>query len=99
MAESVSARPRSPHSAESVMHELSIAMSILEGVDEEVSRSRYGTVNAIHIRVGVLSGVMPAALLSAFEMAREGTPFAQCTLRIEDAPALIRCSHCGQDSV
>lgn len=65
------------------MHELSIAMSILEGVEEEVVRQGYGAVEAIHIRIGPLSGIVPEALLGAFEMAREQTPFAACTLEIE----------------
>lgn len=68
------------------MHELSIAMSILEGVEEEVIRQGYGAVEAVHVRIGTLSGIVPEALVSAFEIAREQTPFAACSLAIETSP-------------
>ena len=78
------------------MHELSIAMSILEFAQEEAD-SRGTEIEAIHIRVGALSGVVTEALDSAFELAREGTPLSACRLVIEEAPVVIYCSKCGAD--
>lgn len=79
------------------MHELSIAMSILDAVQEEVERHGYGMVEAIHLRVGGLSGVVPEALRSAYELAAEQTPFARSRLVIEDVPIVVHCSTCGRD--
>src|SRR6185436_3887078 len=76
------------------MHELSIAMSILEGVGEEMRRHNGAQVEAIHIRVGPLSGVVKEALLSAYELAREQTPFANSRLIFEDVPIVVFCTHC-----
>ena len=55
------------------MHELSIAMSLVDMAGEEAERQG-ARVIATHVRLGVLSGVVKEALLSAFEMASEGTP-------------------------
>jgi hydrogenase nickel incorporation protein HypA/HybF len=79
------------------MHELSIALSILEGVEEEVAQRGYGQVRSIHVRIGALSGVVPEALCSSFELAREGTPFSASRLTIEESPVIVRCRACGSE--
>lgn len=78
------------------MHELSIALSILELAEEEGER-RGGRVAAIHLKLGRFSGVVKDALLSAYEMAREGTALAQADLVIEDVPLVLHCSACAAD--
>lgn len=78
------------------MHELSIALSILELAEEEGER-RGGRVAAVHVKLGRLSGVVKEALASAFELAREGTQLAQADLVIEEVPLVIHCSACAAD--
>lgn len=78
------------------MHELSIALSILDLAVEE-GRDRGGRVAAIHVKLGRLCGVVKEALVSAFEMAREDTELAQAELRIEEVPLVIHCSSCAAD--
>jgi hydrogenase nickel incorporation protein HypA/HybF len=68
------------------MHELSIAMSILDAAEEEAGKHGGGRVSAIYIRVGALSGVAPDALQNAYELAREATPLSDCRLVIEETP-------------
>jgi hydrogenase nickel incorporation protein HypA/HybF len=79
------------------MHELSIALSILDVVEEEVDRRGDVRVEAIHLKLGPLSGVVKEALLSAFELASEETDFARCTLVIEDVQISIHCPHCNAE--
>jgi hydrogenase nickel incorporation protein HypA/HybF len=79
------------------MHELSIAMSILDSLEEEVSQRGCGQVEAVHIRIGGLSGVVPQALRSAYELAAEQTPFASSKLVIEEVPIVIHCYTCERD--
>jgi hydrogenase nickel incorporation protein HypA/HybF len=79
------------------MHELSIAMSILESLEEEVNQRGCGPVEAVHIRIGGLSGVVPEALRSAYELAAEQTPFASSRLVIEEIPVVIYCPACGRN--
>lgn len=76
------------------MHELSIAMSLLDVASEEAQRQGGGRVLAIHLKLGPLSGVVKEALLSAFELAREGSEFDECRLVIQEVPVVIDCPTC-----
>ena len=76
------------------MHELSIALSILDIASEEAERHGDVQVEAIHLKLGALSGVVKEALLSAYQLATEQTQFADCRLVIEDIPILVYCSKC-----
>lgn len=75
------------------MHELSIAMSIIELAQEESDR-RDVQVTAIHLKLGELSGVVKEALLGSFEMACEDTALQGVRLIIEEVPVLIFCATC-----
>jgi hydrogenase nickel incorporation protein HypA/HybF len=76
------------------MHELSIAMSIIELAQEESER-RGVQVSAVHLKLGALSGVVKEALLGSFEMACEDTSLKGARLVIEELPVLIFCTACG----
>jgi hydrogenase nickel incorporation protein HypA/HybF len=78
------------------MHELSIAMSLLDALEEEAER-RNARVIAAHVRLGPLSGVVKEALVSAFEMARQSTLMANCQLVIEDVPIVVFCPMCDAE--
>lgn len=77
------------------MHELSIALSILDVAAEEAERAGGGRVAAIHLRLGPLSGVVKEALLSAYELAREGSDMAATELVIEEMPLVGYCPACA----
>ena len=79
------------------MHELSIALSILELAEEESQRRGAVEVTAIHVRVGPLSGVVASALQGAYELAREGSLLSRARLVIEETPLVIYCSSCAAD--
>jgi hydrogenase nickel incorporation protein HypA/HybF len=78
------------------MHELSIALAIVDIAEEEAAR-RGGRVTAVHLKLGRLSGVVKEALESAYEMAREGTPLAGTELVVEEVPLVIHCPACAAD--
>jgi len=75
------------------MHELSIAMSIVELAQEEIEQ-RGGRISAVHLKLGALSGVVKEALLSSYEMACEDTCLAGSRLIFEDVPVIVFCPHC-----
>jgi hydrogenase nickel incorporation protein HypA/HybF len=75
------------------MHELSIAMSIVELAEEEAER-RAVQIEAVHLKLGVLSGVVKDALLSCYEMACENTPLQGSRLVVEEVPVVIFCPSC-----
>lgn len=79
------------------MHELSVAMSIIE-MATEVVRSQGGSqVDAVHLRLGHLSGVVKDALLFSFSLACEGTPLAGSHLVIEEVPVKVYCARCRKE--
>jgi hydrogenase nickel incorporation protein HypA/HybF len=75
------------------MHELSIAMSIVELAEEE-AECRGVQVIAIHLKLGALCGVVKEALLSCYEMACENTSLQGSRLLVEDVPVVIYCPSC-----
>jgi hydrogenase nickel incorporation protein HypA/HybF len=78
------------------MHELSIALSILDVAGEEAERHP-GRVAAVHLKLGPLSGVVKEALLLAFGLAREGTPLERAELVIEEVPLVAWCPVCAAE--
>ncbi len=79
------------------MHELSIALSIVEGAEEEASRQGGGHVCSVHLKLGPLSGVVKEALLFSYDLACEGTSLEGSNLIIEDIPVRLDCERCGRE--
>jgi hydrogenase nickel incorporation protein HypA/HybF len=75
------------------MHELSIAMSIVDLAEEE-AELRGVQVSAVHLKLGALSGVVKEALLSCYEMACENSSLQGSRLLVEDVPVVIFCPRC-----
>jgi hydrogenase nickel incorporation protein HypA/HybF len=76
------------------MHELSIAMSIVEMAEEEAAARGNPRVQVVHLRLGLLSGVVKEALLSSYEMACAATPLEGSRLLIEEVPVEVLCPAC-----
>jgi len=79
------------------VHELSIALSIVEGAEEELQRQGGGTVFAVHLKLGPLSGVVREALAFSYQLACEGTSLEGSKLIVEEIPIQIHCTACGED--
>ncbi len=79
-----------------LMHELSIALGILDVATEEAERQG-GRVMAVHLKLGPLAGVVKEALLSAYDLAREGTPLARAALVIDEVPVVAYCTPCNAE--
>jgi hydrogenase nickel incorporation protein HypA/HybF len=77
------------------MHELSIALSMIEQIEQETAKHGGGKVEAVYVRVGVLSGVDTQALRFAYDLACEGSGLAGSRLEIEDIPLLVYCPQCS----
>jgi len=76
------------------VHELSIALGIVEVVSEELDRRGGGRVRSVHLRLGELSGVAKEALLSAFPLACEGSVLEGSALVVVDEPVRAWCPAC-----
>lgn len=77
------------------MHELSVAMSILDIVRAACEAGGHGRVEKVRVRVGRASGVMREALLFSFDAAKGGTAAGEAVLEIEDVPVGGRCRRCS----
>jgi hydrogenase nickel incorporation protein HypA/HybF len=77
------------------MHELSIAMSIVEMAQEEAEIHGHVQVQAVHLRMGLLSGVVKEALLSCYQVACQATLLEGSQLRIEEIPVEVFCPQCA----
>lgn len=77
------------------MHELSVALSLLEGVQQTATRDGIDRILAVHVRVGALSGIAPDALRFSWELATADTVAARSTLHIEDVPLAVFCESCA----
>jgi hydrogenase nickel incorporation protein HypA/HybF len=79
------------------MHELSIAVSLIEAAAEEAERLGGVRVEALHLRLGPLSGVVREALLFSFDLAAEGTAIQGARLEIEEVPVVVFCPVCSEE--
>lgn len=81
------------------MHELSVAISILEIAEKECERRGGTRVVAVHLKLGPLSGVVKEALVSAYEIALEGSSLARSQLIVEEVPVVVACPVCQRKTV
>jgi hydrogenase nickel incorporation protein HypA/HybF len=79
------------------MHELSIAMSMIEMATEEAARHGVDHVSALYLKLGPLSGVVKDALLFSYEVASQGTPLEGSRLVIEEVPVIVYCPECREE--
>jgi hydrogenase nickel incorporation protein HypA/HybF len=61
---------------------------------EEAERHSHAHVQAVHLKLGRLSGVVKEALLSSYEMACESTLLEGSQLVIEEIPVEVYCPEC-----
>lgn len=78
------------------MHELSIALSIVELAEEELAERGAAAILTVHLKLGRLSGVSREALESSYAMACEDSPLAGSRLVIEEIPVSFRCRKCEE---
>ncbi|HTA54604.1 MAG TPA: hydrogenase maturation nickel metallochaperone HypA, partial [Candidatus Acidoferrales bacterium] len=55
------------------MHEITVALSLLEGVQTTAAEQGIERVSAVHVRLGALTGVVRDALLFSWDVATSQT--------------------------
>lgn len=79
------------------MHELSIAHSLVETVEDALGDQADLRVTVVNLQLGVLSGVEEDSLRFCFDIATADTRLAGARLDIEHIAARAFCSTCGRD--
>jgi len=80
-----------------IMHESSIAHSILEIVEEQCVEKGCSEVDALTVRLGKATGVMPEALQFAFDALKEPTKAKNAKMMIEIVPVGGACKSCKKE--
>ena len=80
------------------MHELSIALNMVEIATDTARKNGGGRVEALYLKLGTLSGVAKEALLFSWEIACAGVAALEGSrLVVEEIPVVARCPVCGKD--
>ena len=79
------------------MHEVSIALSLLDIVVNRCREEGYQAIDSVRIRVGKASGILPEAFTFALEVAKKDTIARDAEFVIEWVPLGGFCNGCGSD--
>ena len=76
------------------MHEMSIAQSLLDLVQQEMEKHGVTILRKVVVRHGRLSNIVPEALHMAWESITMDTPYASGELITEEVPLTVECRGC-----
>jgi hydrogenase nickel incorporation protein HypA/HybF len=79
------------------VHEISVALSLLEGVESTAREQGIERVRAVHVRVGALSGVVRDALMFSWDVVTADTIAEGSELRVEQVPLVVYCERCEDE--
>ena len=81
------------------MHELSLAQSLLDIVEDYARREGFNRVISLKLSFGRLSGIDPGAFEFAFAIQAEGTKAEGAQLEFDIRPAVLYCMACEKESL
>ncbi len=79
------------------MHEMSIALSIIDIATKEAQKAGSDKITEIELEIGTLSGVEIEAMKFAMEFAVKNTLLENATVKIHEIPARFRCKTCMRE--
>ena len=80
------------------MHELSLCEDLIGQVTALARKHRARSVACVRVQIGMLAGVEPLLLESAFSIARAGTVADHAEIFTEIVPPRVLCLACGVES-
>jgi hydrogenase nickel incorporation protein HypA/HybF len=79
------------------MHELSIAISIIELAEEEARKANATSISKIEVEIGDMAGIEKEALQFCWDSAIQGTMAGEAELVIHSVAGEAHCLECGTD--
>lgn len=76
------------------MHELSIAMNIVDIADEETKKANANKVYEIELEIGTMSGIVLEALEFALQEAVKDSVLGNAKIKITEIQAKAKCLNC-----
>ena len=80
------------------MNEYSIVQNLLDQCEDNAKASNATKVTKVVVKIGVMSGVEPDLLKTAFDTFKEGTMCESCEYIQNIQPIVIRCHKCKKES-
>lgn len=81
------------------MHEYSIVQALLDQCEEHAKANNAKKILKVVTKIGVLSGVEPDLLKTAFDTFKEGTICEDAEFVMNIQKLLILCKECGKESL
>lgn len=81
------------------MHEYSIVQSLLDSCEENAIKNGAQKVTKVVVKIGVMSGVEPELLRTAFDTFKEKTLCEDSEFVINIQPIVIKCNKCLNESI
>jgi len=81
------------------MHELSMIANLFEILEEQAAEKNAVKITGVKLQVGLLSGVVPELLKTAFDMYKKDTIAATAELEISKVPLKILCQDCQTEMI
>jgi hydrogenase nickel incorporation protein HypA/HybF len=78
------------------MHEMSLAESVLQIIEDAAARERFSKVRAVWLEIGALAGVEPEAMRFCFDAVTRESVADGARLEIMSAPGTAWCMPCSQ---
>lgn len=78
------------------MHEVSLALSLLNIVEEKCREGGYHSVESVKVRIGKASGILPEAFAFVLEVAKKDTIARDAKFIIDVVPLGGFCSGCAR---
>ena len=80
------------------MHEYSIVQSLLNSCEENAKANNAQKVTKVVVKIGVMSGVEPDLLKTAFDTFKEKTMCEECEFIMNIQKVKIRCGNCLEET-
>lgn len=79
------------------MHEMSIAQSLVEILEEEMNKNQASVLRSVRLEIGRLSAIVPESLSFCFEVITSGTYMEGAELIMDIIPLRGTCNTCKKE--
>ena len=78
------------------MHEMSIVQNLVAIVEEEMVKNNASRLISVRVKIGELSGIVPEALSTCFEIYTSKSDLKGAVLKMEIEPLIGSCRKCNE---
>ena len=78
------------------MHEMSIVQSLIDILQEEMTRHQASVLKSVRLHIGELSAIVPSSLSFCFEVITKGTSMEGAKLNMDIIPLKGLCRQCRE---